>query len=181
MDAVMKVVRFTGPALDWPHWGSSRCACPGRHRAHTPSRAPLCLPNNLNGELKVRAGTTCKSNEIQVGSSDGTTLQFSGVNVQVVFPGRDDRRAREREGKSHRRLQHGACSLVNVIPCTTTPDCPPNQCLNVPPRTGSHNLVIGDQHSFTSYGGLVAGNHNAITAPSASITAGLWASVAAGA
>jgi len=39
-------------------------------------------------------------------------------------------------------------------------------------RTGSHNLVIGPQHAYTSFGGLVAGRENTISAPYASVTGG---------
>lgn len=40
-------------------------------------------------------------------------------------------------------------------------------------RTGSHNLVVGDRHSYSSYGGLVAGTNNTIS--------GEWSSVSGGA
>ena len=39
-------------------------------------------------------------------------------------------------------------------------------------RTGSHNVVIGPQHRYTSYGGLIAGGGNSVTAPYASVTGG---------
>jgi hypothetical protein len=39
-------------------------------------------------------------------------------------------------------------------------------------RTGSHNLVIGDDHTYSSYGGIVAGLNNAITGPRAAVTGG---------
>jgi hypothetical protein len=41
-------------------------------------------------------------------------------------------------------------------------------------RTGSHNLVIGQSHSYASYGGFIAGLGNTITAtgPNASVTGG---------
>ena len=39
-------------------------------------------------------------------------------------------------------------------------------------RTGSHNLVIGPFHSYTSYGGLVAGVHNTISGGNSSVTGG---------
>ena len=39
-------------------------------------------------------------------------------------------------------------------------------------RTGSHNLVVGDQHTYISYGGLVAGFQNGIAAPWASVSGG---------
>jgi hypothetical protein len=39
-------------------------------------------------------------------------------------------------------------------------------------RTGSHNLVIGPEHAYTSFGGLVVGRENTISAPYASVTGG---------
>src|SRR5437867_657055 len=44
----------------------------------------LCIKSSLNGSLKLRATGICKATEIQIGSFDGTTLQFSGINVQIV-------------------------------------------------------------------------------------------------
>ena len=40
-------------------------------------------------------------------------------------------------------------------------------------RTGSHNLVLGSRNNYTSYGGLVGGNGNDISAPYASISGGI--------
>ena len=39
-------------------------------------------------------------------------------------------------------------------------------------RTGSHNLVVGSEHGWTSFGGLVAGQANQIMAPYSSVTGG---------
>lgn len=39
-------------------------------------------------------------------------------------------------------------------------------------RTGSHNLVVGIEHDFTSFGGIVAGEHNTIAARAASVLGG---------
>lgn len=39
-------------------------------------------------------------------------------------------------------------------------------------RTGSHNIVVGLQHNFSSYGGLVAGNFNEISGAYASVSGG---------
>jgi hypothetical protein len=41
-------------------------------------------------------------------------------------------------------------------------------------RTGSHNLVVGDDHSWTSYGGLVVGYQNTIAAAYASVSGGYY-------
>jgi len=46
-------------------------------------------------------------------------------------------------------------------------------------RTGSHNLVVGPEHTYSSYGGLVAGVQNTIIAPNASVSGG-WQNVASG-
>jgi hypothetical protein len=40
-------------------------------------------------------------------------------------------------------------------------------------RTGSHNLVVGAHHSYSSYGGFVAGKRNAVTGESASVCGGI--------
>ena len=38
--------------------------------------------------------------------------------------------------------------------------------------TGSHNLVVGSEHSYLSYGGIVVGQRNSIEYPFASVTGG---------
>ena len=39
-------------------------------------------------------------------------------------------------------------------------------------RTGSHNLVVGDLHEYTSYGGIVSGTENTLAGPNAAILGG---------
>ena len=39
-------------------------------------------------------------------------------------------------------------------------------------QSGSNNLVLGEEQTFTSSGGLVEGYENTISAPLASVTAG---------
>jgi hypothetical protein len=39
-------------------------------------------------------------------------------------------------------------------------------------RTGSHNLVVGPLHTYTSYGGLVAGHENTVGGPYSSVSGG---------
>lgn len=40
-------------------------------------------------------------------------------------------------------------------------------------RTGSHNLILGSNNNFNSYGGIVAGAFNSITAPYSSVNGGV--------
>lgn len=46
-------------------------------------------------------------------------------------------------------------------------------------RTGSHNLIVGTQHNYASYGGFVAGVFNEVSAPWATVSGGV-ANIASG-
>jgi hypothetical protein len=50
-----------------------------------------------------------------------------------------------------------------------SPPCPP---LCTDTRTGSHNVVVGQQHNFSSFGGLVIGRFNEISGNYASVSGG---------
>jgi hypothetical protein len=41
-------------------------------------------------------------------------------------------------------------------------------------KSGSHNLVVGRHHTYTSYSGLVAGSNNAIIKPVATVSGGFY-------
>lgn len=41
-------------------------------------------------------------------------------------------------------------------------------------RNGSHNLIVGSNHNYTSYGGLVVGQHNTISNQFACVTGGYY-------
>ncbi len=81
----------------------------------------------------------------------GDTLVFSGMNVQIV------------NGLGSTDLTNG---LGNLILGYNADEAPANA------RTGSHNLVVGDQHSFSAHSGIVAGQGNAIAGAGASVLAG---------
>lgn len=163
----------------------------------------LCVKATGNGAPKFRAAkppaaALCKPTEIQIAHFDGATLQFSGLDVQIVSgSGATDGPA---NGKGNLIVGYNErlCSLSfgtdessptcsgdsdctpNVCSsgfcqqsgdtCTTTSDCPPNLCGQ---RTGSHNLVVGRGHNYTSYGGFVAGRHNSVSGPYASVSGGV--------
>lgn len=40
------------------------------------------------------------------------------------------------------------------------------------PRTGSHNLIVGSGHGYSSFGGLLAGAGNTVTAPYSTVSGG---------
>jgi len=41
-------------------------------------------------------------------------------------------------------------------------------------KTGSHNLILGYEHTYTSYGGVVAGYNSSVRAPFASVLGGIY-------
>jgi hypothetical protein len=80
------------------------------------------------------------------------TVRFAGVNVQVV------------SGTGTTTGTNGRGNLIigyNAAPLTGAAQ-----------RTGSHYLVIGDRHHWTSYGGIVTGEGNTATGRSASVLGG---------
>ena len=82
------------------------------------------------------------------------TLRFSGMNVQVVNG--TDSTAGEPNGLGNLLVGYDR-----------------ERSLGTPDKSGSHYLVVGDFHNYTSYGGIVAGFQNN--------AAGTWASVLGGA
>ena len=47
-------------------------------------------------------------------------------------------------------------------------------------RAGSHNIVVGEQHNFSRFGGLVVGIGNTISGGAGHTAAGTWSSVSGG-
>ena len=79
------------------------------------------------------------------------TLTFSGMNVQVV------------NGTGTESTTNGLGNLIVGYADNRRGFG----------RTGSHNLITGDDGGWTSYGGLVAGLANQITGPLASVSGGI--------
>lgn len=85
-------------------------------------------------------------------SLSGTDLTLSGVNVHV------EDGTNSTAGTSH---------LGNVIVGYNGPSSLYHQA-----RAGSHNFIVGDANNYSSYGGLVCGDENAVGAPYASVLGG---------
>lgn len=115
-----------------------------------------------------------KLNPISLETVDGySSFVFSGVNVHV------------RSGCGSTNDTAGGCGSLSGLGNLIIGYNEDNASDDV--RTGSHNLVIGAEHTYTSYGGLVAGWDNAITNTSAVVSggnlntaSGLFASVSGG-
>jgi trimeric autotransporter adhesin len=87
----------------------------------------------------------------QKGVAGKPTVQFSGVNVQVV------------DGEGKTASINGEGNLI--IGYDENP--------NGHTQTGSHDLILGEEQTFTSFAGLVAGKSNVIDGEYASVTGGV--------
>jgi trimeric autotransporter adhesin len=99
------------------------------------------------------------------------TLRFSGINLQLV------------NGESTTASANGTGNFIigyNSRTETRPPECDDPEyadfwpgCAESPfSRSGSHYLIVGDLHEWTSYGGIVAGFRNTGSGPWASVTGG---------
>lgn len=107
-------------------------------------------------------------------SSGYPTALFRGVNVQIVN-GTGDTQTATGTGNlivGYNRPSNGSfiCSLGVTESAAT---CQANHGLWAQShKSGSHNIIGGDFNSYSSWGGLVMGVENAITAPGGTIIGG---------
>ena len=85
-------------------------------------------------------------------SLSGTDLTLSGVNVHIV------------DGTN------STVSMSHLGNLSIGYNGPSSQFHQ--DRAGSHNLIVGDANNYSSYGGVVCGDDNAVGAPYASVTGG---------
>ena len=124
-------------------------------------------------DLQARVDTLETENaelkdKLQYVTVNGTDMYITGANLYI----------RSGSGSTNGTVN----GLGNLIigynePRSTSPD-----------QTGSHNLIIGKYHNYSSYGGIVVGSYSTISAPYASVSggydntaSGLYASVCGGA
>ena len=84
------------------------------------------------------------------------TVRFTGCNVQVV------------NGLDDAETINGAGNLIVGYNEPPLPGGPSPE----PDRTGSHNIVGGNENNYGSYGGLVVGSTNTISGVYASVSGG---------
>jgi hypothetical protein len=88
--------------------------------------------------------------KLQYVTVEGTDMMITGANLHV------------RNGLGTTETPNGVGNLIVGY----------NENPNGAIRTGSHNVVVGPRHWYSSYGGLVVGWANAIDAPYASVSGG---------
>ena len=120
--------------------------------------------------------------DVEEGDETYTTVRFSGVNVQIVN-GLDATNGNPDDAYTTVTADTEVNGLGNLIigynvvrtdaigaDPASDPELGDDPVENT--RTGSHNLVIGDRHNYSSFAGIVAGRTGEITAPFATVTGG---------
>jgi hypothetical protein len=129
------------------------CTSPKYNALRLPGPEGLATLNKILPHLKFQ----------EEGVGGKPTIQISGVNVQII------------NGMGHSDTTNGAGNLVIGYDerCDLEPEPPPSTCKPpeppVPPKlqTGSHNLVVGDAHTYTSWGSIIGGFGGKVNGPGA--------------
>jgi hypothetical protein len=103
-----------------------------------------------SGELETLKGILPCIRSVKEGIGGKPTVQFSGCNVQIV------------NGDGHTESTNGEGNLVVGY----------DENVGKHEQTGSHNLILGEEQTFTSFGGLLAGDENRVTGAFASVSGG---------
>lgn len=107
----------------------------------------ISLLQQQNQELQAKLGCMSKT---------GDDVYFTGCNVHV----------RNGSGATDRAVNGLGNLIVGYNEDAASLGFPSSL------RGGSHNLIVGIAHSYTSYGGLVVGFMNSIIGPSATVSGG---------
>jgi hypothetical protein len=135
-------------------WTNSTCtAVSATHEGKYEKITPSSLSESEQQELKA----LLKYVKVQASGVAGKpTVQVSGANVQIVSGAGKTEAAVNGEGNLVIGYDEG-----------------------VREQTGSHNLILGTEQSFTSFGGILGGYKNAVTAPYASVSGGYGSTASA--
>ena len=96
------------------------------------------------------------------------TLRFEGMNLQVVN-GTGETESTNETGNLIIGYNETRYEGEAEVPCPSDVETE-DECNR---RTGSHNLIIGSNNNYSSYGGMVVGYGNEIAASFASVSGGL--------
>ncbi len=126
------------------------------------------LIGNLDGDLSGLNSTFTGVTRISDPMTGKTTIRFSGVNVQIVSG------SGYTNGVVYRNADGTANGLGNLIvgynEARFDDGLPSTGDTN--DRTGSHNIIVGSELNYYSYGGLVVGRRSTIYGRYSSVSGG---------
>jgi hypothetical protein len=131
--------------------------------------------------LLTRIQVLEQKTQFQSADSAAKTTTFTACNVQILdgspYGLTDDGTGGEHAGATLTGLGNLIIGYNALRNNPSRPDA----------RTGSHNLILGDENNYTAYGSIVVGEYNTADSPYASVTGGAdntasgeWSSVSGG-
>ena len=158
-------------ALSLAHIGPASAQSPGVNLAalvakvNTLTAQVTALQGRVTS-LETKTAPLSLSSDPNAGGAN-TLLTISAVNVQIVSGlGSTSEGTVDANGNSI--LGKSLSGLGNLIIGYNA-----SGNLSGDMRTGSHNLVLGDQNSYKSFGGLIAGQNSTVSGYYASVSGGL--------
>jgi hypothetical protein len=125
-------------------------------------------------QLAARLTVVESKTQFMTASANTKTTTFSGCNVYIqnglgATNGNPNdptnTSATVTNGLGNLVIGYNLAGRIMIDPVTGQPL--PNDV-----RTGSHNLILGDQNNYSSYGGIVAGDFNSTSAAYATVSGG---------
>jgi hypothetical protein len=103
---------------------------------------------------QLQAEISALQNTLKFVTTTGADMVISGANLHIV------------NGSGSTGNENGLGNLIVGYNALR------NDTPGTDVRTGSHNLILGDQNSYSSYAGIVAGRHNTIASTFACVQGG---------
>ncbi len=165
------------------------------HHCHHRNEHTVTLPlGSTTDTTSLLNGSITRVDDTGSPSPTGKRVVFTGVDVQIVNgSGTTSGPTPINNGGGNLILGYNQTTTSAPLVCSNGQFSNETDCLNgggvwgKSLHSGYHNLVVGDGHSYSSYAGLVAGNENAITRASASVSggrgnvaSGIYSSITAG-
>ena len=118
----------------------------------------LCAANNVNSAGDLEARVAALEALLAGASRVGDTLVLEGMNLQIV------------NGLGATDGDQGSGPQVNGLGNLIVGY---DEGFAYNDKSGSHNLVVGPLHSYSSYGGIVGGRHNTVSGIYATVIGGV--------
>ena len=126
----------------------------------TASDALLVLKKAVGQNVDVVCTGECAELQERVAQLEALLASFSVVGDTVVLTGKNF------------QIVSGSGSTAGEVNGTGNLIVGYNEGVGAQERSGSHNIVVGREHEYTSFGGIVAGNTNTIDGPEATVLGG---------
>jgi hypothetical protein len=127
--------------------------------------------SSVGGDCQLQFATNGGTN-LPCASQVGSEVYFTGCNVNVRSGSGSTEAPPNGLGNLVVGYNESGFCFLTPAPCNTDADCPGSVCETVATKSGSHNLVVGPDNTYTNSGGFVVGTFNTVSGLVASVSGG---------